>query len=96
MSRGDIERFGAPQDLIANSWIEELWRHHVHAPAVQQLRELALDRDEVESRNVARLELDEHVYVAVRAEVVPKNRAKQCQPPDVIASTERRHGFTID
>src|SRR5579864_329198 len=34
------QRFGAPQDLIANSGIQELRRHHIHAPALQESREL--------------------------------------------------------
>lgn len=81
--------------MIANPWIEELWRHHVYTPALQQPRELALDGDEIKSRNVAGLELDEHVDVAVRTEVVPKNGAKSREPSDMVASAESRQGFTI-
>jgi hypothetical protein len=72
-----IQWLGAGQDLIANAGIEKLWRHHIDAPAVQQSRELALDADEVEARNMAGLKLHQHVDVAVGAEIVPKNGAKQ-------------------
>jgi hypothetical protein len=53
--------------------IEKLWRHHIDAPAVQQSRELALDADEVEARNMAGLKLHQYVDVAVGAEIVPKD-----------------------
>ena len=76
--------------------IEKLWRHHIDAPAVQQSRELALDADEVEARNMAGLKLHQYVDVAVGAEIVPKDGAKQSQPRDVMPSAERRHRVTID
>ena len=37
---------------------------------------------------MAGLELHQHVDVAVRTEVVPKNGAEQRQAPDMVASTE--------
>ena len=63
---------------------------------MQQSRELALDADEVEARNMADLKLHQDVDVAVGAEIVPKNGAKQSQPRDVMPSAERRHRVTID
>ena len=47
---------------------------------MQQSRELALDADEVETRDMAGLELHQHVNVTVGAEIVPKDGAKQSQP----------------
>ena len=66
----------AAQDLIANAWIEKPWRHHIDTPAVQQSRELALDADKVEARNMAGLKLHQRVDVAVGTEIVPEDRAK--------------------
>jgi hypothetical protein len=94
--RGDIQRFGARQDLIANSRVEELRRNHVYAPALQESGELAFHAREVETWNVARLKFDQYVNVAVRAEVVAKNRAEQGESLDAVASTECRHGVQID
>ena len=95
-SRGDKKWLGAAQDLIANAGIERLRRQHVDPPAMQQSRELALDADEFEARNIAGLELHQDVDVAVGAEIVPKDGAKQSQPCDVMPSAERRHRVTID
>jgi hypothetical protein len=66
------------------------------APAIQQSRELALDADEAEARNMAGLELHQYVDVTVGAEIVPKDGAKQREPRDVMSSAERRHRVTID
>ena len=69
---------------------------HIDAPAMQQSRELALDTDEVEARNMAGLELHQYVDVTVGAEIVSKDGAKQSQPRDVMSSAERRYRVTID
>jgi hypothetical protein len=45
---------------------------------------------------MAGLELHQDVDVAVGAEIVPKDRAKQSQPRDVMPLAERRHRVTID
>ena len=63
---------------------------------MQQSRELALDADEVETRNVAGLEFHQHVDVTIGPEIVPKDGAKQSQPRNVMPLTERRHRVTID
>ena len=51
---------------------------------------------EVETRNVARLEFDQYVNVAIRGEVVAKDGAEQRKSLNVVAATECRHGGTID
>jgi hypothetical protein len=56
--------------------------------ATHERRELVLQAHQRESWNVPRLELDEDVDVAVRAEVVPENRAKESESPDMMAATE--------
>jgi hypothetical protein len=42
------------------------------------------------------LKLHQYVDVAVGAEIVPTNGAKQSQPRDVMPSAELRHRVTID
>jgi hypothetical protein len=76
--------------------VSRLWRHHINTPAVQQSRELALDADEVETRNMAGLKLHQDAVVTVGAEIVPKDGAEQSQPCDVMPPAERRHRVTID
>ena len=66
------------------------------APAAQPSRELALDADEVDARNMAGLKLHQYVDVAVGAEIVSKDGATQSQPRDVMPPAERRHRVTID
>jgi hypothetical protein len=87
-SRGDIQRFGARQDLIANSRVEELRRNHIDSPALQESGELAFHAYEVETWNVASLKFDQYVNVAIRAEVVAKNRSEQRESLNAVASTE--------
>lgn len=69
---------------------------HIYAPALQESGELAFHAHEVETWNVARLKFDQYVNVAIRAEVVAKNRAEQRESLDAVASTECRHGIPID
>ena len=82
--------------MIANARVEKLCGHHIDAPAVQQSRELALDADEVEARNMAGLEFHQHVDVTVGAEIVPKDGTKQRQPRNVMSLAERRDRVAID
>ena len=63
---------------------------------MQQSRELALDAEEVEARNMAGLELHEYVHVTVGAEIVPKDGAKQSQSRDVMSLAEGRQRVPID
>src|SRR5207244_3684330 len=67
----------------------------VHTPALQQSRELPFNSDEVEARNGAGLELDEHINVTIGPEVVAKDRAEQGQARDVVSRAERRHRVTL-
>lgn len=62
---------------MANSVIEELRRHHVYAPAMQQLGELPLDADKGQPRHMAGVKLHEHVDIAVWTKIVSKNGAEQ-------------------
>ena len=45
---------------------------------------------------MAGLKLHQYVDVAVGAEIVTKDGAKQSHPCDVMPSAERRHRVTID
>ena len=71
------ERFGAGQDLIANPRVQELRRHHVDRPSLQEPGELTLDSDEVETGDVARLEIHQDVDVAFRPKIVAEHRAEE-------------------
>src|SRR5665213_2136170 len=96
MSRCDIQRFGACQDLLANPGVQELRRHHVNASALQESGELALDTDEIEAGNVVGLEFNQYVDITIRAKIIAQDRAKQSQPPDVMFSAERGYGVVVD
>jgi len=62
----------------------------------QEGREVVLEVHQRETGNVPGLELDEHVDVAVRSEVVAENRAKEGESPDVVAATEIGQALAID
>src|SRR5437667_12123548 len=60
-------------------------------PASQDARKLfLLTRQREVGVAVVRLELDQHVDVAVGPKVVAEHRTEQSQPPDVVAATEIR------
>jgi len=44
---------------------------------------------------VARLELDQHIDVAVRAKVFPQDRAEKRQPADVVSAAEAGQHRTV-
>ena len=50
----------------------------------------------VSGRDAQAIVLGTYVDVAVGTEVVPKDRAKQSEPRDVMSSAERRQRVTID
>jgi len=64
--------------------------------ATHESRKFVLQGHQRESWNVARLEIDEDVDVAVRTEVVAENRAKESESPDMVAATEIGQSLAID
>ena len=56
--------------------------------ATQQFGQLALDREEAQPRHVTRVEFDQHVYVARRAEVIPQHGTKERKFADVVFAAE--------
>src|SRR6266849_10601542 len=58
--------------------------------APKEIRQLLLHAEERETRNVVRIELDQHVDVTVRAEVVAQDRPEQRELTDVVATAEVR------
>jgi len=56
--------------------------------SAEQLRKLLLDRDDLPPRGAAGLELDQHVDIAVRTEVIAQYGSKQREPPDAVPPTE--------
>jgi hypothetical protein len=83
-----ILNLGASQDFVTDPAIEELGRDEIHTPATKESRELVLQPNETESRNMPGLELHEHVDVAIGAEVVPQDGAEEGESPDVVAPAE--------
>jgi hypothetical protein len=70
--------------------------NQVHPAALQQCGELALHADEVQARNVIRLELHQHIDVAVRVEVIAEHRSKHGQPRDMVPLAERFDGAAVN
>jgi hypothetical protein len=71
-----IVHLGFREHLFTEVAAQESWRVQVHLPA-EEAAELFLDGKEAQPRNMSGLELDEHVHVAIRTEIVPENRAEQ-------------------
>jgi len=79
MSRGGsggIVDFGVAYDGIADVLAERGRGVQVDTTAKQR-RQLVLDGDERIARDVVRFELDEHVNVAVGAEIIAQHRSEQ-------------------
>jgi len=67
------------------------WCPEVDLPT-QDAAQLELHRGELqEARASARLELDEHVHVAVGPEPVSQHRSEQGQPTNAMLLAESRH-----
>jgi hypothetical protein len=55
-----------------------------------------LHAKELESRDASRFKLHEHIYVAIRPEVVPQYRPKQREARDVMSPAKFRNSFFRD
>jgi len=95
-SRGDIKRFSVPQDPFPDARVQEFRSDQINPAAVQQSGQLALHTDEAQARNVTRLELHQHIDVAVGVEVIADRRSKQRQPRDMVPLAERLDGASVD
>jgi hypothetical protein len=58
-----------------------------------QFGQFILQGKKGEPRYVARLKLDQHIHIALRAEVIAQDRAEQRQLADVVATTEILYGL---
>lgn len=82
--------------MVAEISNETGWRAHINAP-LDYLGQLQLHAGQRhESGQMARLELDEEIDVAVRAEIIARDRAEQRQLADVIATAEIGNCLVID
>src|SRR5690625_3349234 len=54
----------------------------------QDLAEFLLEHEEPETGRPTRLELDHHVHIARRPEIVPQSRTEQLQPLDPVPAAE--------
>src|SRR6266403_1728483 len=86
-SRLDIQFLGFGQHLVAKVFTELARSLQIGAPA-QDVGELFLNRKVGEARGVPLVELDEHIYGAVRGEVVAKYRAEKGQATNMMAPAE--------
>src|SRR5450756_237072 len=84
------------EDLVAEVAAELLGRAQIDA-ATEKLAELLLHarHREVADRGLG-LELDQHVDVALGAEIVAKHRAEERQAPDAAAAAELADALVID
>src|SRR5260370_1741245 len=86
-SGSDIQFLGFGQHLVAKVFTELVRSLQISAPA-QDVGELFLHRKVGEARGVPLIELDEHIYVAVRGEVVAEYRAEKGQATNMMAPAE--------
>jgi hypothetical protein len=70
LSWAGILDLGFRQDPISETGAEESRRVEVYLPS-QDPRELLFHGKQSEAGNVAGLEFDEHVHIAVRSEITP-------------------------
>src|SRR5918911_200318 len=83
-----IEHLGLTYDRVPELRTQRRRGVQVHAPA-EECGQLVLQGDEGEAGHMPGLELDQHVEIAVRAEVVgAQHRAEQGQPADMVLLTE--------
>src|SRR5438874_2452050 len=90
-----ILRLRFRQHSFAHMWAYELRRVQVN-PATEDFRKLLLHREERKPRRAARLELDQHVHVAVVTKVIAQHRAEEGQPADVVLSAEVGDLFPVN
>lgn len=62
----------------------------------EEVGEVVLDVEDLPPWSVSRFELDQHVDVAVRAEIVAQHGTEEGQPSDVVPTAERRERSGID
>src|SRR5438552_7768574 len=86
-SRLDIQVLCFGQHLVAKVLTELVRRLQISAPA-QDVGELFLHREVGEAGGLALLELDKHIYVAIRREVVAEYRAEKGQAANMMAPAE--------
>src|SRR5512136_241818 len=91
----DILVLGLSHDAVAEVSAQRAGRVQVHA-APENGRELLLQVEEGKTRDVAGLELDQDVYVALRPEVVAQDGAEECQAPDMMAPAKVGDAILVD
>src|SRR2546423_1759037 len=94
-SRLLILRLRFRQHSFADVRTHELRRIQVNPPT-EDFRKLLLYREERKPRHAPRLELDQHVHVAVGTKVIAQHRAEEGQPADVVLSAEVGDLFTVN
>jgi hypothetical protein len=82
------------QNFVAQIFAQKSPSVEVHF-SPKKLGEFALHGKEIKPDRSVRLELDQHVDVAVRAEVIAKDRPEQRQFPNPVTSAKLRYLFLI-
>ena len=95
-SRGDIEPARLLGARVRGYARSGTWASRGLLDAHPTPRQLALDADELETRHVTRLELHQHIDVALRTEVVAERRTKQRQARDVTSLAKRAGCCPVD
>src|SRR5690349_960459 len=91
----DILNFGLAQGFIAEVVAQEPRCVQVDA-ASENPRELILHGEEGETRRAPREELDEHVDIAVRPEIVAQDRSEERELPDAVTAAESSDFLAVD
>jgi hypothetical protein len=79
---------GTREDSIPEATIQVLGPYHIHAVSSQETREFFLDRNKPKAHDMTWFKLDQHIYVAVRSEIVPQDRAEEGQSADMLFPAE--------
>jgi len=94
-SLGDIDRLGSATDVVAKTVVQVTSCTQVDSQA-ENLRQLPLDGNEGESRNVFGLELDEQIEIAVLALLASEPRSEQREPANVMFAAVFNDGGAVE
>ena len=83
----DREAPGFAENFVAEVGAQALGRVQIDL-SLEELAQLVLEGDEAEARGAPRLELDEHVDVALRREVIAEDAPEQREADDAVAPEE--------
>src|SRR5205823_5790446 len=94
---GCIEEATRAQHFAPPEWVlQPFCLNEVHG-STEQILELLLDPNYIPERELGRrVEVDEHIHVAVGPKVVPQDRAEEPELSDVVFPAEIRQKLLVD